>query len=61
MYNKSPKPYLKNVCKQLTAQNLVKAFMFWVQEAERSLPENFRSGKYKRLRVSMKDGNQLVD
>ena len=51
MYNKSSKLSIKNVCKQLTAQDLEKASMFWVQEAQRSLQENFRNGKYKRLGV----------
>ena len=33
--------------------------MFWVQEAQKSLQENFRSGKYKRLGVTMKDNGLL--
>ena len=33
--------------------------MFWVQEAQRLLQENFRNGKYKRLGVSMKDNGLL--
>ena len=53
MYNKSSKLSIKNVCKQLTAQDLEKASMFWVQEAQRSLQENFRNGKYKRLGVML--------
>ena len=59
MYDKSSKPSLKNVCKQLTAQDLEKAFMFWVQETQRLFQENFRNGKYKRLRVTMKDNGLL--
>ena len=47
------------MCKQLTAHDLEKAFMFWVQEAQRLLQENFRNGKYKRLGVSMKDNGLL--
>ena len=47
------------MCKQLTAQDLKKAFMVWVQEAQRSLQENFRNGKYKRLGVTMKDNGLL--
>ena len=34
--------------------------MFWVQEAQKSLRENFRSGKYKRLGVTMKDNGLLA-
>ena len=33
--------------------------MIWVQEAQRSLQENFRNGKYKRLGVTMKDNGLL--
>ena len=47
------------MCKQLTAKDLKKAFMVWVQEAQRSLQENFRNGKYKRLGVTMKDNGLL--
>ena len=31
IYDKSSKSSFKNVCKQLTAHDLEKAFMFWVQ------------------------------
>ena len=59
MYDKSSKKFFKNVCEQLTAQDLEKAFMFWVQEAQGSLQGNFRNDKYKSLGVTRKDNGLL--
>ena len=59
MYDKSSKKLFKNVCEQLTAQDLEKAFMFWVQEAQGSLQGNFRNDKYKSLGVTRKDNGLL--
>ena len=59
MYHKSSKKFFKNVCEQLTAQDLEKAFMFWVQEAQGSLQGNFRNDKYKSLGVTRKDNGLL--
>ena len=34
MYDKSSKQSFKNVCKQLTAHDLDRTFIFWVQKAQ---------------------------
>ncbi len=61
MYNRTPKATLKNATKTLTPDDIAKAEQFWILNAQESIQDDIKQGKYKRLCPRRrKDGIYIV-
>ena len=55
-----PNPTLKNATGDVTADDLRKADEFWIRQAQQTMMDDFRSGKYKNLGVRQNESGVLV-
>lgn len=60
MYHKDPKRTFLNVTKKPTAEDLMKADLLWIKEAQSNMNRELKKGKYKRLCPRMREDGIYV-
>lgn len=60
MFQNCPRSSFRNVAKVLSPADVAKAEAFWILEAQKSLRQDLKSGKFRRLRPKIRGDGVMV-